>query len=163
MGKSVAASIAGATGNQKSIKQITYDTLLGLSEQAAGKAVWEGAEALASAALYDYDAAAKHGAAALAFGALAVTSGLGARAIGAPSASSSSRPTSGMATQSSGPQTLVGSGSSSSVTQQQNGPVTINLSVMPGGEPEAGRAVMRALQALQNQTGQSVQPLIASA
>lgn len=187
IGKSLGASISGAAGAKVALQQQAHDALVALSEQAAGKAVWEGAEALASLAVGNFPGAALHGAAAAAYGAVAVAAGVGARAVGTPSAPTQQQQwtdqyntaqqkkafdstlsggtgSSGLSSSSSGGSFTGSSASSSSstTTNTSNAPVTINMSVMPGGEADAGRAVMRALQALQSQTGVSVQPLIAS-
>lgn len=168
MGQSLAATLANASGHKKSMKEMTYDTLESLSAQAFVKALYSTAEGIADLAHYDYPGAAESFAAAAAFGAVGVAAGVGARAIGAPSAAaaapaasaSSSKPSGGLATSTSGNQGSGSSSSSSSSTQAQ--PVTINMTVMPGAEAESGRSIVRALTALQAQTGQSVQPLIAS-
>ncbi len=164
IGKSLGASIAGAEGAKLSLRQQTHDALQAIAEQAAGKALWEGAEALASLAMYDYPGAALHGAAAAAYGGVAIAAGLSARAVGnspaAATKSSAAGSGSGLSQSSSN---SFGSGSRSSSTGADvTAPVTINMTVLPGGEAEAGRSVVRALTALQNQTGQSVQPLLAS-
>lgn len=56
--------------------------LAGLAKEAAVRALWEGAQAIASLAVYNFDAAAKHGAAAAAFAGVAAVAGAGAGAIG---------------------------------------------------------------------------------
>lgn len=167
IGKSLAATIEGAAGHKKSMQEMTHDALDAIATQALIKAVWEAAEGVASIAMYNFPGAALHFAAAAAYGAVGIAAGIGARAVGTPAAAaapaaspSSSKPAGGLATSQSGNQ---GSGSSSgSGSSQQAAPVTINMTVMPGGEAESGRSIVRALTALQAQTGQSVQPLIAS-
>ncbi len=163
VGKSIGASIAGADAGSKSIKQQTHDALVALAEQAAGKAVWEGAEALASAAVGNEEGAGLHLAASAAYAGVAVTAGLSARAIGNTPAAKSAAGAGSSSGLSQSSSNSFGSGSRSSPTSADvAAPVTINMTVLPGGEAEAGRSVVRALTALQNQTGQSVQPLLAS-
>jgi len=155
VGSSLANWVADSAGARKSFRDITNEMLVNLSAQAYTKGLMELAEAAASAATYNYDAAAKHLYAAGAYALVGTAAGVGARAIGhsAPassSASSTSRPT----TSSGAGRSFGSSGSSSS--DAGNGTVTFNLTVFPGGEAEAGRQINIALDRYNAQTGRGV-------
>lgn len=62
-------------------KQRTADFLAGIAQQAVMTAIMESAKAIASLASYDYGGAALHAAAAVAFGAIAATTGAAASSI----------------------------------------------------------------------------------
>lgn len=162
LGSSMAASIAGDNAKKKSIKDVTHDILESLSAQALSRAIFETAEGLASLALGPIGGASAgaHFAAAAMFGAVGVSAGLAARAVGQSSTSSSSAGSSGSGISSAG-----GGGFNSprSSSANDNGtskqPLTINVSVWPGGEAEAGRAVVKAMAAYTRETGQNITDL----
>lgn len=64
-----------AQDNASAALKITADTLAGIAQQAATKAIMEGAEAVAAAARYDYAAAGQHGVAAALYAGVAVAAG----------------------------------------------------------------------------------------
>lgn len=66
-----------------SFAKMLQDELAGLATRSLIYAAWEGAQAVASLASYNYDAAAKHGAAAGQYAIVAGLAGAGAAAIGA--------------------------------------------------------------------------------
>ncbi len=157
VGQSMANWIADTQGAKKSLRDVTNEMLVQLSAQAFTKGLMELAEAAASAATYNFDAAGKHLIAAAAFGAVGAAAGVGARAIGHSSTaapSSTSRPTS----RASGGGYGYGSGSSGSSGRSSGDapPLTVNLTVFPGGEAEAGRQLNKALAAYYNQTGKGL-------
>jgi len=155
VGQSLAAAISGSDGNSKSLRRITHDMLQALSAQALVKGLFEVAEGIASAASYNYDAAAKHFAAAAAFGAVGVATGLGARMVGTGSSGASAAPSTARETTRAGGSGY-GSGTARAGTSDDRSPLTINLSVFPGGEAEAGRQINKALAAYYSQTGRGV-------
>lgn len=156
LAKNLTAVISGNAAMRVSMKQVTHDVMESLSQQALVKAIYSTAEGLALLASYQYPAAASAFAAAAAFGAVGVAAGLGARAIGSPSAgagTASMPKTDGMSTGqpssfSSGPRS-----SGSDEDEQKTQSITVNMTVMPGGEAEAGRSIMRAIAAAEASDG----------
>ncbi len=83
--------------------------------------------------------------------------GLGARAVGTAAPGPTTAASSGMSTSTNGSGAFGSNGRRSSSSSSQNDqPLTINLTVMPGGEAEAGRQINKALNAYYSQTGQGV-------
>lgn len=79
-GTHLAAVIQGKESLGEALEAALSQTLTTLSTEATTKALMQVAEAIASAAMYDYAAAGEHLAAAAAYGAVAVAAGLGAAA-----------------------------------------------------------------------------------
>jgi hypothetical protein len=77
------AAITGSEGAAAAFKKLTAETLRALAIEMAVKAIRETAEAIGSAASYDYKGAAEHGVAAAKYAAGAAAAGLGARLLGA--------------------------------------------------------------------------------
>lgn len=152
LGASLAATIAGGKGAKKSMRDTTEAVLEGLAAQALTHALFETAMGLADLAVGN-PGSLVHFAAAAKFGAVGVAAGLAARAIGndAPAAASSNR--GGTSSSSSGFNTPR---STATDTSKSTAPITINLSVWPGGEAEAGRQVAKALGAYTRESGQSI-------
>jgi len=154
-GQSLAAWVSGAQGVKKSLRDSTNEILVNMSAQAYTRGLMEIAEGIASAAIHDYADAESHFAAAAAFAAVGTAAGLGARAIGhsAPAASASGISSSNSG---SGYGGNVSSSRSSGSGGSDSPPLTINLTVLPGGEAEAGRQINKALDAYYSQTGKGV-------
>jgi hypothetical protein len=146
--------VAGSQGAKKSMRDTTNELLIALSTKGYMKSLEYIAEAAGDYATENYVGAEKSLAAAAAWAALGTAAGLGARAIGhsAPAGSSTSSSRGG-GIASRGSSSGVSSTSSSS---GDNTPLTINLTVLPGGEAEAGRAINKALDAYYAQTGKGV-------
>ncbi len=180
-GKSLAAAISGTSAQRQSIRQITHDTLASLAEQATVRALFEAAEGLASLALGPIGgvSAGAHFAAAAAFGAVGVSAGLGARAIGSGVAGPLSQQQQwqkehddslakkaygdahGWNTKDSGGLSSSSSGFGSGGQRSMGGgggdrpSVVINLNNVIGGA-DTGRAVKNAIEAYQNLTGEQL-------
>lgn len=156
LGASIAASIAGGDAHRKSIRQTTHDVLEALAAQAIGRALFETASGFAFLALGNVPSAMLAFQSAALFGAIGVGSGLASRAVGSDStASSSSSSHSGSGISSSGG-SFNTPRSSTNDTGKSSAPITVNLSVWPGGEAEAGRQVAKALGAYTRESGQSI-------
>jgi hypothetical protein len=155
VGASIAASISGSNQHKKSVKQATHDVLEGLAAQAIGYALMQAAMGVADLAMYHYDAAVLHFKSAAMFAAIGVVSGLGARGVGEDASSSGGAGSKGTSSANGGGfNTPRSNGSSDTGTNKQ--PITVNLSVWPGGEAEAGRQVAKALGAYTRESGQSI-------
>ncbi len=152
VGQSLANWVSDTQGAKKSFRDTTNELLVSLSTQAYVKGLMEVAEALASFATYNTDAGYKHLAAAGAYALVGTAAGLGARAIGhsAAAGSSTSTPTSKSG---SANVAVYGTNSRSTGSGSEGPPLTINLTVLPGGEAEAGRQINKALDAYYAQTG----------
>ncbi len=153
LGKSLAATIAGEKGASASLKKITHDMLLSLSEQAATQMLFKIALGIGDLASQNYPGAALNFASAAAFGALAVGTGLGARATGGGSSAAAPGVASGGMSSASPSQFGSGGVKDSANDNAEKQPVTINMTVMPGGEAEAGRSIIRALDAAEAKEG----------
>jgi hypothetical protein len=155
IGKSLAASISGAEAQKKSLKMITHETLAALSEQAIVRALFETADGIANLAKYHYAEAALNFGAAAAFGAVGVAAGLGARATGSAAASGASSSYSSSGMSSSRPSQFGSGGVRDSGDAEAGEPrsYVFNMTVMPGGEAEAGRSVIKAIEAVEAKDG----------
>ncbi len=147
---SLAAWTANTQGAKKSFRDVTNELATALSTEAYLKGLEAVAKAIGFAASEDYVGAEKSLAEAAAWGALGAAAGLGARAIGHSSAASTSTGTSTKTGSAGG---YGGYTKSSTSGSGNNAPLTINLSVFPGGEAEAGRQINKALDAYYSQTG----------
>lgn len=113
-------------------------TLRNLAIEATGRALFEGAAALASLAIYDMKAAAFHGQAAAAYGLVAATTGTATLLAGGPVSSSSSA--------SSSPSGLSQTGSTTPTREQaqKTEPVVFNISFAGANVYDSRTAAMRA-------------------
>ncbi len=146
---SLAAWTANASGAKKSMRDVTNELAIALSTEAYLKGLEAVAKAIGFAVDQDYASAEQSLAEAAAWGALGVAAGLGARAIGHSVPSSTGTGTSTKTGSAGG----YGGYTKSSTSSGNNSPLTINLSVFPGGEAEAGRQINKALDAYYSQTG----------
>lgn len=153
IGASIASSIAGGDAHKKTMRTMAHDVLEALAAQAIGRALFEGAAAIADLAIGNVPGAILHGQSAAMFGAIGVGSALIARGVGSDATASSSAGRSGISSSGGSFNTPRSSGSD---TGKSSAPITVNLSVWPGGEAEAGRQVAKALGAYTRESGQSI-------
>ncbi len=158
LGASIAASIAGDKAHSTSVRQATHDILEGLAAQAIGRALYETAAGIADLAMFMPGPAALHFESAALFGAIGVGAGLGARAVGTSGSSSaaSGGSSAGSGGFTSGPR----SSGSSSGSNADKPPITINISgVLPGTEAQIGREIVKALGAYTRESGSDITAL----
>ncbi|HYF26782.1 MAG TPA: hypothetical protein VD931_13660, partial [Baekduia sp.] len=151
MAQALTAAIVEGRNFKSAMAQATREVLKGLATQAFTKAIFHTAEGFGALALGPIGGltAAQHFKAAAMFGAVGVSAGLGARSIGTGSSAGAG---SGAPVRAGGSSFGSGLGSRGAANDNQQ-PITFNLTVLPGGEAEAGRAVYKALDAYFRESG----------
>jgi hypothetical protein len=152
------AALAGEKSFSEAIRNATKNTLKMIGQESIVRALFEAAKGVAALAVGNPQAAG-HFAAAAKFGAVGVAAGLAAGAIGGggASAGTSSVPTSRSASD------FSSAAPRGERPRDTGGPLTLNIYVAPGGEAEAGRSIIRALEGYKAQTGRGVDHLLVGA
>jgi hypothetical protein len=156
-GQAFASAVQGEKGFKAAMAENARAVLKSLVAQAASQAIMQTALGLANLAIGNFAAAGLNFSSAATFGAVAGVSAVGLAALG-PSPSKGGRPTESRS------QTFATAPTRSS---NDNGggrsPIIINVTVNPGGEAEAGRAVLKALEAYKAQSGRDIVQVLSAA
>lgn len=158
-GQAFAAAMSGEKSFVEALKDGTRQVLKNLAAEAATRAIMELAHGTA-ALFFNPAAAGGHFAAAGLYASVAGVAGLGLRAIGPGSKGSSAGARS---TESRSPSFASAQSRTSGSDRRDLPPVYINVNVPPGGEAESGRSIVKALQALEAQSGRPVVTMLSAA